>query len=63
MFTDVFRGACCLLTLMLGPANTSETSVNLCQKTWRNNPSRSQIFELLCDESFYCAGNATFWTR
>jgi hypothetical protein len=48
VFSDIFRGACCLLiTLMMGAENASETSVNFYHTTRRNNPEDSHLYELL----------------
>jgi hypothetical protein len=38
-----FRGACCLIALMMEAASTSETSVNFYQTTQRNNPKDSRF--------------------
>jgi hypothetical protein len=38
-----FRGACCLIALMLEAVSTSETSVNLYQTSRRNNPEDSYL--------------------
>jgi hypothetical protein len=41
-FTDVFRGACCLIALITEAESTSETSADLYRTTRRSNPEYSQ---------------------